>query len=62
MKKSKLSKRDLKLLAADLLHDYHAFVDFEKRLDLENKASKNNLSFYQRLQMFYSIYQTCKVR
>jgi len=62
MKKSKLNETELTMLTADLLHDYQAFLDFEKRLDLENKAYKNNLTFDQRLKMFYSVYQTCKVR
>ena len=53
----KLSERELDLMASDILIYHEHFLIFEKKIKFPKKTS-----FEQKLRLFNSIYQTCKVR
>ena len=53
----KLNERELDLMASDILIYHKHFLIFEKKFKLPK-----NTSFEQKLRLFNSIYQTCKVR
>jgi hypothetical protein len=53
----KLTEKELDLMADDLLIWHEHFLIFEKKIKLPKKTS-----FEQKLRIFNSVYQTCKVR
>ena len=53
----KLTEKELDLMASDILIYHEHFLIFEKKINFPK-----NTSFEQKLRLFNSIYQTCKVR
>ena len=57
----KLTEKQIDLLAQELIIETKHFAIFEKKIGLNLFEDDHQLSFEQRLKMFYSIYHTCKV-